>query len=211
MAKPKLVEQEFEAGVGMGDETVSLSVGSTEDNTAVIREAFTASVSASKEEDDVKMDMIAGGATFKNVARLYNQFMIDSGLAVSPTERKKLVEDTLEGLSFDTEEGFDGAVNTLMSAIQGSTDRSAAALVRSYAKRSDLEVFAKSKASAGAARPSFASSYYEFLKANPAMTIEEATAFINGEGDLEDTSENVKKHASHYLAIWNLVNQIATK
>ena len=57
---------------------------------AAILEAFTASVEI-KEEDAVKMDMISKGATFKNVTRLYNKFMIDAGLAISKSDRSQLI------------------------------------------------------------------------------------------------------------------------
>ena len=42
---------------------------------AAILKAFDEAIHL-KEEDYVKMDMISKGATFKNVTRLYNKFMI---------------------------------------------------------------------------------------------------------------------------------------
>lgn len=173
-----------------------------------IREAFDAAVEEGKSEDNVKMDMIGAGATFKNVTRLYNQFMIDAGLAISKEERDEIVSNTLEGKDISTDEGFDSAVAELLEAIDNSTERSAAAMVRAYGKKNEIEVYKKPK-SDGGTKSSFASKYYDFLAANPGMEKEEAEAFIMGEGDHEDTTNNVKKHASHYLAIWKLANRIA--
>ncbi|MCP4321365.1 MAG: hypothetical protein GY804_02955 [Alphaproteobacteria bacterium] len=188
------VEQELEQ-----EETVNLE--------EAIRASFDSAVAEELAEDDTKMRMISSGATFKNVTRLYNQFMIDAGFAISKEDRNKAVEDTLEGREFDTEELFDEAVAALVEAVKGSTERSAAALVRSYCKKNELDIFAKPK-STGNGRTSFASKYYDLLKSNPGISKEEATAYINGDGDNEDTSDNVKKSKSHYLAIWKLVSDI---
>jgi len=180
-----------------------------EDTTqAEIKEAFDAAISAESDEDDVKLQMISAGATFKNVTRLYNQFMIDSGLAISKADRTQIVEDTLEGRDFDTDETFGDAVDALVEAVKGATERSAAALIRSYGKKNDLDVYSKPKGE-GVARVSFASKFYDSLAANPQMTEQAANDYVMGEGENEDTSENVKRHISHYLNIWSLVNRIA--
>lgn len=194
------VDQEVEQDV------VEDEVNEVED---AIRAAFDESITDEDDEDDIKMAMVSAGATFKNVTRLYNKFMIDAGLAISKEDRNKAVEDSLDGVEFATEEDFNSAVESLVDAIQGATERSAAALVRAYAKKNELEVYAKPKGT-GAARTSFAGKFYDFLAGNPGATKEEATAYINGDGEHEDTSENVKKHLSHYMGIWTLVNKIHT-
>ncbi len=188
------VEQELEQ-----EETVNLE--------EAIRASFDAAVAEELAEDDIKMKMISSGATFKNVTRLYNQFMIDAGFAISKEDRNKAVEDTLEGREFDTEEAFDEAVVALVEAVKGSTERSAAALVRSYCKKNELDVFAKAKPT-GEGRSGFKKDYFDFLKANPGMSKEEATSYIMGEGDHPDTSDNVKKSLATNLAIWKLVSDI---
>ncbi len=172
-----------------------------------IQTAFDEAIANESDEDAVKMAMIGAGASFKNVTRLYNQFMIGAGLAISKDDRNQIVTDTLEGRDLSEEQGFNDAVEALVEAVQGATERSAAALVRSYAKKNELDVYAKPKGT-GTGRVGFASKFYDFLAANPKSTKEEALAFVNGEGDHEDTSENVKKHASHYMGVWGLVNRI---
>lgn len=49
----------------------------------------------------------------------------------------------------------------------------------------------------------FASDYYDWLSAS-IRTKEEATDYILGQGEFGDTSDNTKKHRSHYLNIWEL-------
>lgn len=174
----------------------------------VIRPAFDAAVEAGKDEDGVKLDMISAGATFKNVTRLFNQYMIDAGFAISSVDRQTAVEETLTGKDLSTEEGFAAAVVELVKAVKGATERSAAALARAYAKKNELDCYAKAKG-AGAGKSGFAAGFYGFLIANPKCTVVEATAYVNGEGDHAETSANTQKHLSHYLNIHKLVNTIA--
>lgn len=171
-----------------------------------IRAAFDAA--QGQEEDAVKLSMIQAGATFKNVTRLFNQFMVDAGLSVSKEEKDQKVLEAVEGQDISTEEGFDAAVAALVASV-GATEKSAAALIRAYGKKNEVEVFKKAKASGGAGKAGFASKFYEFLAGNPTCTKEEAVAYIQGTDGNEETTENVKRHQSHYLAIHALVNKIA--
>ena len=178
-----------------------------EDNTVEeIRAVFASNISES-EEDDVKLLMIQAGATFKNVTRLYNQFMIDAGLAISKADRDQIVSDTLSGKEFESQEDFEHAVALIADAVQGTTERSASALVRSYAKRNELECYTKPKGEG--TRSTFSTRYYDWLAANPNASEDEAQSFILGEGDHEETSENTKRHLSHYQSIRSLANRVA--
>lgn len=172
-----------------------------------VRAAFDESVSAEDEEDDVKMAMIGAGATFKNVTRFYNKFMIDAGMAISKADRSQIVDDTLEGRDLESEEDFDSAVAALVEAVQGSTERSAAALVRSYAKKNDLTVYSKPKGE-GASRVTFRSTFYEWIVANPDATEADAKAYVMGEGAYGPTSANVQAHASAHLNVFAMTRRL---
>ena len=174
-----------------------------------IRAAFDAAHAAGKEEDDIKLDMIGAGATFKNVTRLFNQFSVDAGLTVSKEEKDQILLDVLNGADLADEATFNAKVEELMARLSGSTDKSAAALIRAYAKKNGIEAFKKAKGGNGEAKTGFAAKFYDFLVANPACTVAEATAFIQGTDGHEETTENVKRHQSHYLAIHRLVNRVA--
>ena len=188
------------------EQSVEEEVINTEE---VIREAFDVAVEASKSEDDIKLDMIQAGATFKTVTRLYNQFMIDAGLAISKEDRQDAIAEALEGKEFETEEDFDLAVASLVESVKGTTERSAAALVRAYAKKNEVGYFTKPKATPGAAT-GFVALFHDFLVSNPLMEEAEVKAYVNGEGDHKDTSANTKKHMSVYLGHYRLANRIAT-
>ena len=172
-----------------------------------ILDAFAASIADEADEDEVKMAMIAAGATFKNVTRLYNKYMIDAGLAISKADRNQIVEDTLEGLDFETEEQFEDATARLEAAIEGASTKQASSLVRAYAKKNELECYKKPKGE-GTGRVGFASKYYDWLVANVPCSKEDATAFVMGTDGQEETSQNTQNHLSHYLNIWSLANTI---
>ena len=202
--KEKLNEENLDTGAE-GAEGTEQKV----DLEVAIRAAFDAAHAAGKEEDDIKLDMIGAGATFKNVTRLFNQFSVDAGLTVSKEEKDQILLDVLNGADLADEATFNTKVEELMARLSGSTDKSAAALIRAYAKKNGIEAFKKAKGGTGEAKPGFAAKFYDWLVANPTSTVAEATAFIQGTDGHEETSENTKRHQSHYLAIHRLVNRIA--
>ncbi len=177
------------------------------DTNAEIREAFDDGASEEKGEDDIKMAMIGAGATFKNVTRLYNTFMIDAGFAISKSDRNAIVESTLEGASFEDENDFATVVSLVTEAVQGATERSAAALIRAYAKKNELDCYVKPKGES-TGKPGFSGLFYDALVGNPAMSKDDAVAMIQGTGDNAETSENTKRHENHFLRIAAMVNRI---
>lgn len=202
MAKEKLNEETV-------DETAGENTEQKVDLEVAIRAAFDAAHAAGKEEDDIKLDMIGAGATFKNVTRLFNQFSVDAGLTVSKEEKDQILLDVLNGADLADEATFNAKVEELMARLSGSTDKSAAALIRAYAKKNGIEAFKKAKGSTGEAKTGFAAKFYDWLVANPTSSVEQATAFIQGTDGHEETTENVKRHQSHYLAIHRLINRVA--
>lgn len=208
MPKEKLNEEAVDETV---DETGTAgnSESGKADLEATIRAAFDASHAAGKEEDDIKLDMIGAGATFKNVTRLFNTFSVDAGLVVGKEEKDQIILNVLNGADLSTEENFNAKVTELMAALTGATDKSAAALIRAYAKKAGIEAFKKAKGASGESKVGFAGKFYDWLLANPTSTVEQATAYIQGTEGNEETTENVKRHQSHYLAIHRLVNRVA--
>lgn len=184
-------------------------VKTAEEVLAAIRAAFDAGKVEGKDDDAIKMDMISAGATFKNVTRAFNEFMIEGGFAASKEERDQKVVESVQGVDIATEEGFNAAVAKLVESLTGTTDKSAASLIRALAKKHEIPCFKKTKEATGESKQGFAGKFYEFLAANPTATKEQAVAFIQGTNGNEETSENVKRHESHYLAIHRLVNRIA--
>jgi hypothetical protein len=210
MAKPNKNAGNEPADKEVNNADDAAATAKADEATAEIKAAFDSSIANGKEEDDIKMTMIGAGASFKNVTRLFNQFMIDAGLAISKEDRDAAVTSAVTGLAFETEDEFNAAVKAVLESVKGATERSASGLVRAYAKKNELPVFTKPKG-AGGGKSGFARKFYDALIANPKMTKEQATAFIQGKDGNEETSENVKRHESHYLGIHEMVLAIASK
>lgn len=179
-----------------------------DDSNASILEAFNEGVESEQDEDSIKMLMIQEGATFKNVTRLYNQFMIDAGLAISKSDRNQIVDETLEGVDLSTEDAFDAATEALVANVKGATERSAAALVRSFAKKNEVECY-KKPAGEGGTRNPFVQVFHEALIENPSMDEDGLKAIIAG---LEEKHQvNPTRWFNQHNNIRKTANAIAAK
>jgi hypothetical protein len=173
-------------------------------------EVFKSCIEKGMDDEATKMAMIqSGGATFKNVTRLYNQYLIDEGMAMTKEDKEAIVDDVMSDADVSTEEGFSNAVEAIVERGTNISEKSAVALVRKYAKDNELEVFKATKAgSSGAGRVGFTAKYHEWLVNNPSATEKEAEEFINNS---EYSSDNVRSHASYYQGIRKMANAIAAK
>ena len=147
----------------MNAETQEVAEEVAEEKVDTIRPAFDDAIAGDQSEDDVKMAMINAGASFKNVTRLYNQYMVDAGLVVSKEEKAEIVEKILSKASkLDEEEGFKKVVTAIAEKASGVNEKSAAALIRAWAKAQDpvIETWKKPKGTgAGRSRPHRKSSW----------------------------------------------------
>lgn len=197
----------------MSEDTNPEGQESTESNVAdlakiKIANAFEAAVSEDKGEDEIKMSLIGAGATFKNVARVYNQLMIDGGFAVSKAEKDEIVGKILAKAKIAEEEGFDKTVAAIVEKAAGVNAKSAASLIRAWAKAQGdegVECYSKPKGTGGE-RVGFRSRFFDALLATPSMTKEACAEYLK---TAEGTSNNVMKHESVYQGIRQLVNSVA--
>lgn len=172
----------------------------TDEAELAIRKAF--DDNQGKDEEEVKMAMLHAGAKIKAVTRLYNQYMIDSGLLASKEEKDEALDSVCTDVDLTDEDAFNVAIEQITEKVTGATEASAATMIRAWARRNEVECWKKP---AGESRRSgFRFKFYEELKKNPGMTAAEAKAL----GD-EHGSENDKKAFTHYQAIRELVNAVS--
>lgn len=169
-----------------------------------IQEAFESAVAADKNEDEVKMALIGAGATFKNVTRLYNTYMVDAGYAISKEEKSEIVDKLLVDKDLGDEGIFNKAIEAIVKKAAGVSEKSAAALIRSFAKANEIDCYKKPKGSGGA-RDGFRSRFLVALGSSPSMTEKECTDYLQ---TAEGTSGNILKHESVYQAIRSMANTI---
>ena len=160
------------------DKVVDIAETETEVEATPILDAFNAATEAGKEGDDVKMEMIKAGAAFKSVTNLFNKYMIDSGKAMSGDQKKELLDKSLDDAVLDTEEGFAAAVKVIVDKGTNVNDKSAAGMVRAWAKKAEVECY-KAPASEGTRNP-FIPIFHKALVANPQMTEDELKGIIGG-------------------------------
>ena len=180
------------------------------DPNAAILVAFTDAVAAEKSEDDIKMDMIGAGASFKNVTRLYNEYLVGAGLAMTKEAKAEVVTSAVDGLDLTEEEGFDAAVAAVVKGGTNITVASASGLVRAWAKKQDpaVECFAKPKGS-GAIRNPFVVNFHAALIENPNMDeqgLKDVIAALD-----EKNQVNPTRWFNQHNAIRKMANAIATK
>jgi len=170
-------------------------------------DAFEAAMAEGKEEDDVKLAMISAGASFKNVTRFYNQFMIESGRAISKADRDVIIENTIGALDLSTEESFGEAVAALSTALS-CNENSAKATIRAYAKKNERPVFAAEKSDSKSRNP-FVRLFHEALVDNPNFTEDDLKSLL---ASLEPEHQvNPLRWFSQHNNIRIMVNNIAKK
>jgi hypothetical protein len=175
-----------------------------------IQEAFETAIQSGKDEDNTKLAMIGAGATFKNVTRLYNKFMIDAGLAISKTDRDAAIAAIVgDPAMLIEEETFLDCVAQILEQVKGSTERSAGAMLRSYAKANGAECFKKTKEATGARSSGFRANVYELFIQNPDLTEAELDKFANEDAATSLASDNDRKQLSHYHGLRKMVNAVA--
>mgnify|MGYP000391920405 CR=1 FL=1 len=187
------------------DETEVAAENTQAEIESLARSTFDNGVENGQDEDQIKMDMIGVGCTFKNVTRLYNKFLVDSGITMSKEELAGAIDAVFADSDITTEEGLDAAVASLVESTREVSSRSAMSRIKSYAKKQGVAFFVKPKGE-GIRLTGFHTSYHEFLLSNPDEA--QARAFILGEGDNEKTSENIKRNIKRHLETWTLTNSI---
>lgn len=200
MSEENAVFEDEEVVDQQSEEVAAEDEGPTE-----IEVAFQDGMEAGKEEDEIMLDMIAAGATFKSVKTIYNKCMVEGGFVNSRAEKTEIVNETLKGADLSTEEGFSAAVEALMANLTGVNERSVAGSIRQYAKKNELDVYKKPKGE-GAGRSGITSKFYDFVKENTPLSKEQVATWIE-----ENGTENTKRHANHFQGIAKLCADIANK
>lgn len=157
-----------------------------------IEQAFIDGVNGQKDEDSIKIDMISVGCKFKTVTRIYNQLMVKHGLVASKEEKEEAIVKAIKDIDISDEEGLNKAVKYLVENLTNISDKSAAAIIRAYAKKNDIEVY-KRPPGPGGSRTDFLPKFYDALVDNPLMTKEEAHDFIVEHG----TPNTIRWESSH--------------
>lgn len=179
---------------------------------AAARSVFDELMDQDRPDDDVKMAMIQADPEigFTNITRVFNQFMIDSGRTMSKEDLDEIIETVMDDADVSTEEGLETAVSDMVDSSNGVSEAKAVRLIRSYAKKNEMECYSKPKGT-GTRANSFIHRFHDALVGNPDMTEEECHDLLYGEGDHPETSQNVKNYEKMYQGHRLLANRVSAK
>ena len=169
---------------------------------AAIKQAFVSAINDGKEPDSIKIAMIGAGASFKNVNRLFNAFMVEDGHVVSKEEKDSILSELLDGLDLTDSDTFESAIVELAQRLQVS-ELSSVASIRQWAKKNDLPFYKKAKAESKGERSSITSDIFNWISENPSATEDQLVEFLKEVG-----TDNTMKHASLYKGILGVANKI---
>jgi len=158
-----------------------------------------------KDPDSIKIEMIGAGASFKNVNKLFNAFMVEDGHIVSKEEKDTILSEVLDGLDLTDTDTFESATAELAERLQVS-ELSSAASIRQWAKKNDLPFYKKAKAKSKDERSSITADIFNWIVENPSATEDKLVEFLKEVG-----TNNTMKHASLYKGILGVANKIAAK
>lgn len=130
------------------------------------------------DEEAVKLAMLMSGAKFANVARYFNQFMVEFGYAKSKEERSEILDELLQGLELTNEEIFDKALKDIEAKLEVN-ERSASTSLRMWCRKNSIEFFKKPKAEQGEGRQTFESKMQNWMLENMDATSEQFKAFFD--------------------------------
>jgi hypothetical protein len=163
-----------------------------------VLEIVNAGVEAGKTDDEMRIDIIQSGVTFKEAGKLFAQAMEQSGHRISPKARDEKIAIVLEGEEFNpsTTEELDAMVVKIVSEVSDTSEKQAIASIRKWAKENEIELPKATKKAAGrASGGSMVAKTLEWLLDHKDATEAEVMEFVSGakEGMKE---EQAKKYVS---------------
>ncbi len=177
------------------------------DTKIAIREAFFMSMKSCKSKDDTIYQMLEAGATFSEVPKLYNEFMIEAGLKLSSEDKNIVLDECLTSGLLDTEDGFKKAIKEVVNRIIGCNEKQASYYIRTWCRKNDVECYRKT--TGPGSRNPFVKRFYLALIENPGMTKEELELIIS---ELEPEQQiNPLRWFSQHNNVRIMVNNVLYK
>jgi hypothetical protein len=120
-------------------------------DTQVVEKIIADGVTAGKSDDDMLLEIVNSGVSFKNATKVFKMVMEEKGYRVSAKERKEEAAKILADGNFDltTADGVNTAVDALVVGVADTNEKSAIGFIRSYAKANEISLPKKEKGSAG--------------------------------------------------------------
>lgn len=163
-----------------------------------VLEIVNAGVEAGKSDDEIRIDIIQSGVTFKEAGKLFTQAMEEAGHRISPKQRSEKIAIILEDAEFnpETAEQVTKMVAKIVEEVADTSEKQALAAVRKWAKENEIELPKAPKKSAGrASGGSIVAKTLEWLLEHKDATEAEVTEFVTGAKE-GITEPQAKKYVS---------------
>ena len=176
----------------------------SEENNEAIKAAFDAAIADGKDADEVKVEMIKAGCQVKDTGRLYREGAIDSGIMMDTKARTAKIDDILSGVDgLDTEDGLTDAIDALVDGVPATSEKSAAALIRGWGKKNEVDIFKRTRGTGTGGTRAFIFRLTDALVENPSMNEDTFNEMLSNEG------KSSQKYGSHFNSIRVLANKLA--
>lgn len=118
-----------------------------------VLEIVNAGVEAGKTDDEIRIDIIQSGFTFKEAGKLFTQAMEEAGHRISPKQRVEKIVEILEEAEFnpETSDQLSEMISRICEEVADTSEKQALAAVRKWAKENEIELPKAPKKSAGRA------------------------------------------------------------
>jgi len=145
--------------------------------TDIIKAAF---AEGDVDENEVLVQIVNSGVSFRNAQKVYKQITEDLGLRVSAKDRYEQVVDLLgDSATFDEYSDVEGAVQLITKKVGDTSAPQAMAALRKFAKENEIELPKKPKGSKGDGKPrGFKAVAYAWIMDNKDCTKDELSAFL---------------------------------
>ncbi len=165
--------------------------------TNIIKEGL----AADKSDDEMLVQIISSGITFKKAGRMFKSAMETGGHRLTAKDRQAATDKILADSEFDPDSYADvqEAATTLKAAIKDTDDRAALVCIRKYAKEHEIEM---PKAVRATRRRGIRSKIFEWIVGNPSSSNEDLVAHVKTLGKDE-------KFAKRYTVLFDFTRQVA--
>lgn len=177
----KLNKADFAAGLADGLAALDLPEQNEPTETQIVEDIVRAGCESEKSDDEMMIEIVTAGVSFKKAARLFKQAMESLGLRVSAKERKTAIHELLEEQAFQAKDAdeVDAMVELILAEDSGIADtnhKQAIQAIRAYCKANDMTMPKTAKKKPGAV--GFFGEAYDWMVANPSATNDELVAWM---------------------------------
>ena len=141
-------------------------------------------VAADKSEDEMLVEIVNSGVSFKNALKLFKRVMESKGLRLTAKKRKEKIQELIDELEFAPESGEDvkKMVEKITGEVPDTNEKQALGVLRRWAKGKEIEL-PKYKKTAGPG--GFRAQAFAWMVENPTAQPEQFHAWVEEQGKSE--------------------------